>query len=230
MQKVLCTLLIIFLVSSFGFAEMKLKLRSDLASPQPQTIFDNNLETNLKLDLPPSLATSPNSEFLKMWLVGVFADLSIPTGDLGDAYSTGFSGHAMFGYMIARSVLLNLSIGYTSFSEKESIEDADISFSWVPLLLGVNYVFNPGKKFMPFVGAAIGLFFISQSFSYSFFGQSYDESVTSTEFGVVPRVGAYYLASASVLLALSLEYNIIFTEGSSSSALGILFGAMFAFH
>lgn len=230
MRQLFFVLFAAVMISSSTMAEMKLKLRSDLANPQPQTIFDNNLETNLKLDLPPSLATSPNSEFLKMWLVGVFADLSIPTGDLGDAYSTGFSGHAMLGYMIARSVLLNISIGYTSFSEKESVEGADISFSWVPLLLGANYVFNPGKKFMPFIGAALGLYFISQSFSYSGFGQTFEADDTSTEFGIVPRVGAYYLASASVLLALSLEYNIIFTEGSSSSALGILFGAMFAFH
>ena len=230
MRQIFFILITVILVSSLNMAEMKLKLRSDLMETQPQTIFKKNLESNLKLDLPPVAANQPGSEMLKMWLVGVMADVSFPTGDLGDAYSTGFSGHAMLGYMIARSVLLNLSVGYTSFSEKESVEGADISFSWVPLLLGVNYVFNPDKKFMPFIGAALGLYFISQSFSYSGFGQTFEADDTSTEFGIVPRIGAYYVASASVLLALSLEYNIIFTEGSSSSALGILFGAMFAFH
>lgn len=143
---------------------------------------------------------------------------------------TAFSGHAMVGYMIARSIMISLSVGYVKFTEKESIEGADNSFSWIPLLLGANYIFNPGKKFMPFIGFALGLYFISQSFSYSFLGQNIDESVTNTEFGIAPRVGAMVLVSAAIMISLALEYNMIFTSGSTSSALGILFGAMFALH
>ena len=181
------------------------------------------------MDLPQHI-TSPGEEYMKMWLIGIMADVTFPMGDLGDAWSTAFSGHAMVGYMIARSIMINLSVGYVKFSEKESIEGADNSFSWIPLLLGANYIFNPGKKFMPFIGFALGLYFISQSFSYSFFGQNIDESVTDTEFGIAPRVGAMVLVSAAIMITLALEYNMIFTSGSTSSALGILFGAMFALH
>ena len=116
--------------------------------------------------------------------------------------------------------------------EKESVPGLDNSYSWVPIIVALNYVFNPGKKFMPYVGLALGLYLISYSYSYSYtvFGQtvsgSFDES--STKFGIAPRLGALYAVSAAVLLSLSAEYNLVFTEGSNTSALGILFGFMYA--
>jgi outer membrane protein W len=208
---------------------MKLQLPDEVSGHTSQSFINHEMESNLQLELPPNV-TAPGSEFMKMWLVGIMADVTFPMGDLGDAWSTAFSGHAMVGYMIARSILINLSVGYVKFSEKEELEDADISFSWIPLMLGANYIFNPGKKFMPFIGFALGLYFISQSFSYSLFGESFDESTTDTEFGIAPRAGAMFLLSATAMLTVALEYNMIFTSGSTSTALGILFGAMFAFH
>jgi len=163
-----------------------------------------------------------------MWFIGLMADATLPFGDFGDAVSTGFSAHVMFGYMIARSLLLNLSVGYVTFSEKESYEGWDQSYSWIPVLLGLNYVFNPGKKFMPFIGFGVGLYLLRASFSGSFYGETFDETVTNEEFGIAPRLGAYYLVSAAILLSLTAEYNMIFTSESTTSALGILFGAMFA--
>ena len=229
MKKVVYTVITLIVVSSFSFAQMKLQLPTEITGESSQSFLNHNLESNLNLDLPQHI-TSPGGEFMKMWLIGIMADVTFPMGDLGDAWSTAFSGHAMVGYMIARSIMINLSVGYVKFTEKESIEGADNSFSWIPLLLGANYIFNPGKKFMPFIGFALGLYFISQSFSYSFFGQNIDESVTDTEFGIAPRVGAMVLVSAAIMITLALEYNMIFTSGSTSSALGILFGAMFALH
>jgi len=229
MKKVVYTFLALIVVSTFSFAQMKLQLPTDITGESSQSFLNHNLESNLNLDLPQHI-TSPGGEFMKMWLIGIMADVTFPMGDLGDAWSTAFSGHAMIGYMIARSIMINLSVGYVKFTEKESIEGADNSFSWIPLLLSANYIFNPGKKFMPFIGFALGLYFISQSFSYSFFGQNIDESVTDTQFGIAPRVGAMVLVSAAIMITLAMEYNVIFTSGSTSSALGILFGAMFALH
>jgi opacity protein-like surface antigen len=233
MKRVLfITITVLIGVTFSANAGMKLKLRSDLSNENTATLGNHNLETNLKLKLPAEVTNPGNNAFLKMWLIGIFADATLPLGDLGDSWSTGFSAHAMVGYMIARSILLNIAIGYTSFSEKESQEGYDNSFSWIPLLVGLNYVFNPGKKFMPFIGLALGLYFVSSSYSFTY--TIFDETQTingdasSTEFGIAPRLGAYYLVSAALLLSLTAEYNLIFSEGSSTSALGILFGAMFA--
>ena len=224
------TLLILFsflVVSSLSVnAQMKLNLSQEITGDEPTSFMNNDLETNLKLELPPEVTNPAGNEFLKMWFVGILADATFPLGDFGDFASTGFSAHAMFGYMIARSLLLNLSVGYVTFSEKESYEGWDQSYSWIPVLLGLNYVFNPGKKFMPFIGFGVGLYLLRASVSYS--GQT--SSATNEEFGIAPRLGAYFLVSAAILLTLTAEYNMIFTSGSTTSAFGVLFGAMFAFH
>ena len=235
MYKILLTILSVFLISTISMAELKLKLRSDLTNSESQTIFSNNLESNLKLELPTSLANSPNSDFLKMWMVGAMADVAFPMGDFGDLASTGFSFHAMLGYMVAKSILLKLSIGYQSFGSKDEQEGYEFSTSWVPVLFGANYVFNPGQKFMPYIGLALGLYFWSQSVttpSYTIpgFGEygGGEVSTTSTEFGIAPQVGFYYLISSATMLSVAVNYDLIFTEGSSTSVLAILAGVMFA--
>ena len=229
MKKVVYTILSLILVSSFSFSQMKLQLPTEITGETTQTFLNHDLESKLNLELPQHVS-APGGEFMKMWLVGLLADVTFPVGDLGDAYNTAFSGHAMIGYMVARSVLVYLNAGYVKFGTKEELEDADFSFSWIPILLGANYIFNPGKKFMPFVGFALGIYLISQSFKYTFFGETIDESSTDTEFGISPRVGAMFLLSATAMITAALEYNMIFTSGSTSSALGVLFGVMFAFH
>ncbi len=231
MKNMLYAVLTLFVVSSISInAQMKLNLSQEITGDRPTSFMENNLESNLKLELPPEVTNPGGNEFLRMWFIGILADATLPFGDFGDAVSTGFSAHAMFGYMIARSLLLNLSVGYVTFSEKESIEGFDQSFSWIPVLLGLNYIFNPGRKFMPFIGFGVGLYLLRSSFSGSIFGQTFDETVTNTEFGIAPRLGAYFLISAAILLTLTAEYNMIFTEGESTTALGIMFGAMFALH
>lgn len=221
MKKVLfITAVVLIGFTFFANAQMKLNLSTDISGEQPATLGNHNLETNLKLELPPEVTNPGGNEFLNMWFIGILVDATFPLGDFGDFWSTAFSAHGMVGYMIARSLLLNLSVGYVSFSLKESIEGQDISFSWIPILLGLNYVFNPGQNFRPFIGLALGIYLLRSSFN--------DESFTDEEFGITPRLGAYFLVSAAILLSLTAEYNLLFSEGSSTTALGVLFGAMFA--
>jgi outer membrane protein W len=215
-------------------AEMKLKLSQDITGKVQPTFGNSQMESNLKLDLP-AIATNPaGNELLKVWLVGLAADATIPVGDLADGWSTGFSAHAMVGYMIARSILLQLSVGYIKFSEKESVEGVDNSYSWVPIAIALNYVFNPGKKFMPFVGLALALYLISYSYSYSVsvLGTTYSDSFddSTTKFGIAPQLGVLYQVSKALLLTLRAQFHFVFTEGSNSTALGLMFGFMYALH
>ncbi|MBT8378878.1 MAG: hypothetical protein KJN64_06595 [Ignavibacteria bacterium] len=236
MNKVIYTLLSVFIVSSFSFAKMQLQLPTEITGEKSKTFLNHDLESNLKLELPQHV-TTPGGEFMKMWLVGIMADISFPMGDFGDVASIGFSGHAMIGYMIARSLLINLTIGYQTYGAKEEQEGFDYSASWVPLLVGLNYVFNPGKKFMPFIGFAVGLYFFSTtitipSVTIPGFGTvgGGEETGSSTEIGIAPRAGFYYMLAATTMLAITLQYDVIFSEGSSTSALAAMVGAMFAFH
>jgi len=231
MKKVFYFAVIVILgITVTTHAEMKLKLSQDITGKVQPTFGNPQMESNLKLDLP-AIATNPaGNELLKIWLVGLAADATIPVGDLADGWSTGFSAHAMVGYMIARSILLQLSVGYIKFSEKESVEGVDNSYSWVPIAIALNYVFNPGKKFMPFVGLALGLYLLHYSFSYSFFGESRSVSDNTTKFGIAPQLGVLYQVSKALLLTLRAQFHFVFTEGSNSTALGLMFGFMYALH
>ena len=205
MRRTLFFLFSFIVVSSLSInAQMRLSLSQELTGERPTSLMENNLKSNLKLDLPPEVTNPAGNEFLKMWFVGLLADATFPLGDFGNAVSTGFSGHVMFGYMIARGLLLNLTAGYVTFGEKESVQGQDNSYSWIPILLGLNYIFNPGKKFMPFIGLGIGLYLLRYSFTQTitFFGQTQTVSgdATNTEFGIAPRLGFYYMVSAAILL------------------------------
>ena len=103
MKRVLFITIIALIGVTFSAnAGMKLKLRSDLSSERTATLGNHNLETNLKLELPPEVTNPGGNEFLNMWFIGILVDATFPLGDLGDFWSTAFSAHAMVGYMITR--------------------------------------------------------------------------------------------------------------------------------
>ncbi len=231
MRRTLFILFSFLVVSSLSInAQMKLNLSQELTGERPTSFMDNNLESNLKLELPPEVTNPGGNEFLKMWFVGLLADVSFPIGDFGDFWGTGFSAHAMFGYMIARSLLLNVGVGYVTFSEKESVPNQEWCNTWIPVSLGLNYIFHPGRKFMPFIGLAAVIYFVTSKYTRTVLNETRESSNSDSEFGIRPRLGAYFLVSAAILLTFAAEYNMIFTSGSTTSAFGVLFGAMFAFH
>ncbi|MGB5529440.1 MAG: hypothetical protein WBQ32_05670 [Ignavibacteriaceae bacterium] len=227
MRNVLLTVLIVILVSSLGLAEMKLKLRYDLMESQPQSIINKNLENNLKLDIPAEVVPPADmKDFVKgMILLGILADVSFPMGDgFKHIAGTGFSGHVVGSYLISSSFLIALRAGYITFgtqTEEGSVPGFfdfkyEDTYSQIPILLGAYYLFSTGSGFKPYIGAALGVFFQTYKVNWQESGFGYDfsldESFTSTGFGVVPAVGFYYLLG-SVVLQVSAEYALLFSEG-----------------
>jgi hypothetical protein len=234
MNKVLFTVLSIFLISSFSFAELKLNLPAELTGETTQSIINKNLESNLNLTLPSEVVPpSDMKEFVKgMIILGILADASFPLGGegtdtdpgFGHAAGTGFSGHVMVGYVVANSWLLTLRGGYVKFGEKthtyevsgEQINFTD-NYNQIPILLGAYYLFNTPNAFKPYIGLALGLIIQNYKFdgtySYDILGQTYTDTEsadkTSSGFGLVPALGCYYLLG-SVMLNLAVEYNVLF--------------------
>lgn len=230
MKRLFLTFLSIVLISSLSFAELKLKLPSDLTGENYQSIINKNLETNLKLEVPAEVVTSPADmkEFVNgMIILGLLADVSFPLGgdeDFGHIAGTGFSGHAMIGYVVANSWLITLRGGYVKFGEQTtSGNDFGIDYTWtdnysqIPILLGAYYLFNTSSAFKPYIGLAIGIIIQNYTFdgtySYSIGGQTYTDTETAdksaTGFGLVPALGSYYLVG-SVMINLAVEYNMLF--------------------
>jgi len=240
MKKILFITIIALIGVSFSAnAGMKLKLRSDLSKGNTATFGDHNFESNMQLKLPAELAPSGKMELLKgLFLIGLMLDVSFPIGtDFSNFAGTGFSGHAFVAYMVARSIMLTLSSGYIKFGDKDSeIEGGSFSESWshsqIPILFGLNYLFNMKGALRAYLGFALGLFILSDTYTYTFLNNTDEQSESNSKFGIVPRVGLLYM-TAAIILSLEVTYSLIFhkaeVEGSSNLAhLGILFGVMFA--
>ena len=229
MNKVLITVLSVVLISSLNFAEMKLKLSADLTGETTQSITNKNIESNLNLTLPSELVPLADmKEFVKgMIILGILADVSFPLGgdeDFGHVAGTGFSGHAMLGYVVANSWLITLRGGYVKFGE-QTTDYNEFGFSGtytdnynqIPILLGVYYLFNTPGAFKPYIGLSLGLIIqnykFEDTFTYDYFGQTYtgtgSADKSSSGFGLVPSLGCYYLLG-SVMLNLAVEYNVLF--------------------
>lgn len=163
--------------------------------------------------------------------VGATAGLALPMGDFGDGWKMGFGGGVEGKYFLSDNLALGASLGYYAFSAKDvdidlKSEDAsDPSFSVMPILATVDYFFA-NEGFKPFVGAGVGLFSMKSKVYVPFFG---DVEATSSELGVAPTVGFLYGISDKLDFNLNAKYNMIFTEGSSTTYLGVNAGVLFSF-
>lgn len=221
MNKLLLTVLSIFLVSSLSFAELKLNLPSDLTGETTQSIINKNLESNLNLALPSEVVPPANMmEMVKgMMLLGILADVSFPLGsDNGFKHiaGTAWSGHVEFSYFVSPMFRIMVRAGYINFGT-QTTEDTNYkyedTFSQIPILVGGYYMFQTGSGFKPYIGVALGVFFQTYKINWEdeFLSQPLDASYTNTGFGVVPGLGAYYMAG-SVLIQLAVEYTYIFSD------------------
>jgi hypothetical protein len=243
MKKVLYITIIALVGFTFSAnAEFKLKLRSDLSKETTATLGNHSFESNMNLKLPANLAPSGQMELLKgLFLIGLALDVTFPIGeDFSNFAGTGFSGHAFVAYMVARSLMLTFSAGYIKFGDKDFGDGSNFTSTWshsqIPLLFGLNYLFNMKGALRAYIGLALGLFLLSDTYTFTntFFGQteSGEQSESSSKFGVVPRVGLLYM-TAAIIFSFEVTYSLIFHEaegeGSSNLAhLGLLFGIMFA--
>lgn len=228
MRRTLLFIFSLFLVSSLCInAQMKLQLSQEITGEQPTSFTNNNLESNLNLELPPEV-TAPGGikDFVKgMILLGILADVSLPFGDgFKHVAGTGYSGHVMASYLVSTSLFLAIRAGYISFGtqthEGEEFGYAykyEDSYSQIPILLGAYYLFATSGKFKPYIGLALGVFIQTYSYNWSDdygYGdpQILEGDASSTGFGIVPAVGFYYILG-SVMLHAAVEYAYLFSEG-----------------
>ncbi|GIV45990.1 MAG: hypothetical protein KatS3mg036_0808 [Ignavibacterium sp.] len=153
--------------------------------------------------------------------------VSFPTGDFGDGAGTGFGATGTFTYSVSPMLDVTGSVGYITWGAKETIPGIEASSSDIPILVGLRYAFGKGQ-FLPYVSAETGLHLLSSKVSGSFLGISFEESDSQTKFGVSPGAGFLYKFNPKTSLDVSAKYNIIFTEGSSTTHLSVSAGVAFA--
>ena len=230
MKRFLLTFLSIVLISSLSFAELRLKLPTELTGETTQSLINNNLKANLNLEVPAEIVTPPAEmhELVKgMMLLGILADISFPMGS-DDGFKhiagTAWSAHLEYSYFVSPMFRITFRGGYINFgTQSESGGDPGYTYSYedtfsqIPLLIGGYYMIPTGSGFKPYIGLALGMFFQTykvnwtQEFGGLIEPYNLDESFTNTGFGIVPGLGAYYMAG-SVLIQLAVEYTYVFTD------------------
>jgi len=165
--------------------------------------------------------------------VGVGAEVLIPTGDFGNAYSLGFGGSARFQYNFTPVLAGGLHVGYNTFTAKDVAGGlVKPTFSGLPVRVFGKYYFMPeGAKVRVYGMAELGLFFWSMKVSTpvittplgTFGGEI---STTGSDFNACPELGIE-LPMGSMTLDVSARYDIIFTSGSSTANIAARVGLNF---
>lgn len=154
--------------------------------------------------------------------VGAGVVVSLPMGDFGDAANTGFGGTAAFEMGLMPNLVGVANVGYISWGTESDM----VSFSAVPVLVGVKYFFVPG-----FYGLGqLGLSFFSTEVeipSYSILGVTYgggSASESSSEFTLAVGAGYELPVAPNVKLDFTGAFNLISDLNHITLRAGAKFG------
>jgi hypothetical protein len=149
----------------------------------------------------------------------VGAELAIPMGDFADATSMGFGGSLRYEFPVGDNLGLTATAGYLAFSGKDDLGN----WSMIPVQVGAKYYFTDNQD--GFYGhLMLGIHSTSyKTPEITFMGITVGgETVSSTDFSYAPEVG-YHLANVDI----GLRYQMIATEGSTTSYLGLRLAYVF---
>ena len=173
-----------------------------------------------------------NAEGIKL---GVNGGLQLPMGDFGEGLNLGFGGGISGEYLVNENIGIGLNAGYYIFG----VDGADINLGYIPVALNGRYYFTT-EGFKPYGGIDLGLYTIStpaQTFTETMdmgpLGTQTIEmeipSVSASNFGIAPVLGFQYDFSDALALDVNAKYNLIFSEGASTSILGFGVGIVYTF-
>ena len=154
------------------------------------------------------------------------AELAMPMGDFADVSGIGFGGTLRYEHPIGDAMGLGLTAGWMTFGGK----DEGPSMSMIPIQAFLKYYFGEQQNgFYGMVDLGVHMSsFTSDDVTWinPVTGQEevlYEgETVSNTDLSYAPEIG-YHMAN----LDLGLRYQIIATEGSSTSYLGLRIAYVF---
>jgi opacity protein-like surface antigen len=180
--------------------------------------------------------------------IGFNAGTAIPTGDFGDYYDVGWGGSGIFVYHSTPNIDVTFSIGYLTWGGKDSVEvsngslslyvpTADATFSSVPVLVGIKYLFGK-EKFLPYIAGDLGAQFVTiKTPDTEINGTTYPgESASDTFFGWDIGAGLVYKINEKIDLDFNAKYNMIMasdityygeTQTTSRDFYSIMVGLLF---
>ncbi len=150
----------------------------------------------------------------------VNAGVSLPMGDFGTAFGTGWGLDGTFLYSLQPNLDLTGTIGYHKWSAKET---SDVTFSTVPVLVGVQYSFGSSGGFTPYGMAKLGLHFATVGASV--LGVSLSSS--ENDFGFLVGAGVLIPVGTNMNVDVNASFNSISTSGSATNYVDVKAGVNF---
>jgi len=139
--------------------------------------------------------------------LGFNGGAGIPTGDFADGFDLGWGGNALFVYHVNPAVDLTGSAGYITWSGKDSV---DATYTSIPVLFGVKYLFGKGNVH-GYGSGEVGVHFTTLDLPEVDIapGETLGGKTSSAYFGWALGAGLLYNISKTVDVDLSAKYNMI---------------------
>lgn len=142
--------------------------------------------------------------------VSVGPELCMPMGDFADGFGIGFGGTVGVEYGVSDNLGIGARAGYLTFGGKDMMDG--FSFNMIPLQAFAKYYFTESQS---------GLYgMLNLGFHNG--KVNVEGAEGSTDLSYAPEVG-YHLAN----IDLGLRYQMVATEGSTTSYLGIRIAYVF---
>ena len=170
-----------------------------------------------------TIANAQNGRF------SVGAELGLPMGDFGDVASMGFGGSLRYELPVSDNIGVTATAGYLMFSGKSEGGFDFPDWSMIPVQIGGKYYITDNQEGLYF-GVEVGIHSSkvkTPAYTYTdpFTGLTFEvpsASATSTDLSYAPEVG-YHLAN----IDLGLRYQMVATEGATTSYLGLRIAYVF---
>ena len=152
--------------------------------------------------------------------LGLNGGIQVPTED---GAKTGFGGGINGEYLVTPNIGVGLNAGYYSFGKEEAYGISTNSYL-IPVTLTGKYYFLT-ESIQPYGGVDVGFYTIGAKAKY----QGISESASDSYFGFAPVVGLQFKLSDALALDINAKYNLIFSEGESTSIVGFNIGIVYTF-
>jgi len=182
-------------------------------------------------------AQATSSTMSKPTSVGISAGLTIPTGDAGDAWDSGFHVNGMVDFMMGTSPFsLRGELGWQSLSGKSAtVSDGTTTVTAEvanPNMITVSgnalyhFPVSSTNTTRPYLIGGAGIYNYKAGGTVSGGGASVSGSERRTKFGLNGGIGATFQLSGFQTFA-EARYHHVFEEGGSIQLIPISFGIMF---
>ena len=142
--------------------------------------------------------------------------ISIPVGNISEAWGVGFNVHGNAWYVFHQNVAARVDLQYNTFPYKESGEYSGYSLKSTSIMGDVMVgMFNKEANIKPYGLVGIGLYLNSVS-DMKYQGVTYYRGDSETNFGMKFGGGVAFKVSPKLSLFGETSFNIIFGEGSAN--------------